>query len=373
MNILILNWRDPEHPNAGGAEQVTLEHAKGWIKGGHNVWWFSSTFQEAKTNEFIDGVNIIRSGRQVFGVHIKACLWYLFKKHPKFDLVIDQFHGIPFFTPLYMRTKKLAFIHEVAKEVWNLNPWPKPFHIIPAIFGTLLEPFVFKILYKNIPFMTVSESTRDDLKKWGINNIKVIHNGVLLHLPNPLPKKEKVPTALFLGAISPDKGIFDAIKTFAEIVKMDAVWQFWIVGKGTKEIIDDLQNLAREMQIDKQITFWGFVDEKKKFELLSRANILINPSIREGWCLVNIEASASGTPVVGYNSAGLRDSIKNGRTGTLVESRNYKKLAEEAISLMNDKKRYNEYSHNSIAWSKSFRWEKSITKSLDLIERVVRS
>ena len=32
MNILILNWRDPKNPKSGGAEQVTMEHAKAWVK-----------------------------------------------------------------------------------------------------------------------------------------------------------------------------------------------------------------------------------------------------------------------------------------------------------------------------------------------------
>ena len=51
MNILILNWRDPKHPNAGGAEIVTREHAKAWNKAGHSVTWFSSFFKDAKENE----------------------------------------------------------------------------------------------------------------------------------------------------------------------------------------------------------------------------------------------------------------------------------------------------------------------------------
>src|SRR5437879_3318402 len=42
MNILILNWRDSKNPLAGGAEIVTLEHAKAWVRAGHHVTWFTS-------------------------------------------------------------------------------------------------------------------------------------------------------------------------------------------------------------------------------------------------------------------------------------------------------------------------------------------
>ncbi len=125
MNILILSWRGIGHPNAGGAEIVTHEHAKGWVKAGHQVILFTSYFPDAKREEVIDGIEIKRYGRQMLGVQWEAFKWYLFGVHCKFDLVIDQFHGIPFFTPFYVRSKKIAFIHEVAKEVWRLNSLPK--------------------------------------------------------------------------------------------------------------------------------------------------------------------------------------------------------------------------------------------------------
>src|SRR5690349_1570411 len=142
MNILIFSWRGIGHPHEGGAEYSTHEHAKGWVKLGHTVTLFTSSFENGSSHETIDGVEIIRSGAQALGVQINAFIWYIFGAHPKYDLVIDQFHGLPFFTPLFVKTKKLGFIHEAAKEVWRLNPWPKPFNLIPALFGTLLEPFI---------------------------------------------------------------------------------------------------------------------------------------------------------------------------------------------------------------------------------------
>src|SRR5258706_4671434 len=168
MNILIFSWRGPKHPNAGGAELSTQEHAKALVKAGHKVTLFTSSFKGGKSEEWINGVHIIRKGSDVFGVNIEAFFWYLFGNHLNFDLVIDQFHGIPFFTPLYVKVKKLGFIHEVAKEVWWLNPWPKPLNLIPGILGSLLEPLIFKLLYRQIPFMTVSQSATKDMVKLGI-------------------------------------------------------------------------------------------------------------------------------------------------------------------------------------------------------------
>lgn len=372
MNILILSWRGPKHPNAGGAEQVTLEHAKAWVKAGHNVYWFTSTFKDAKSGDLILKVKIIRNGRQFFDVQVRAFFWYVLGKHPKFDLVVDQFHGIPFFAPLYVRTKKLAFIHEVAKEVWKLNPWPKPFNLIPAIIGTLSEPLMFKIFYMNIPFLTVSESTKSDLIAWGIpeKNITVIHNGVKLDLPDPIPQKEDKKTAMFLGAISEDKGIFDVLRVFSEINKREKSWLFWVVGKSSPFYEEKLREWVKEHDVGNNFKYWGYVSEKKKFELLARAHVLINPSIREGWGLVNIEANAVGTPVVAYSVAGIKDSVINGKTGLLVEFGDYRSLAKNALKLVNNKKLYLKFQTNCTKWSGKFLWKKATKKSLRLIENL---
>lgn len=367
MNILMLSWRGSKHPLAGGAEESAHQHAKAWAKVGHNITLFTSLFQGGKKTEIIDGVKIIRKGGDVFGVQIQAFLWYLFGKHPKFDLVVDEFHGIPFFTPLYVRAKKLAFIHEVAKEVWWFNPWPKPFNLIPAIIGTVFERFIFMILYRRTPFMTVSESTRGELVAWGIpkRNISVIHNGVSVVKVDV--KKEKRNTLIYLGALTRDKGIEDAIKVFVLINQKDPDWQFWVVGKGEKEYLKALGIKVRQAGLDKKVKFWGFVDQRAKFELLAMAHVLVNPSIREGWGLVNIEANSVGTPVVGYKVPGMKDSVRIGETGYLFDNGNIDVVAQKVMALSKDKKTLAELSRKCISWSKKFSWSKSGQMSLKLV------
>jgi len=373
MNILILSWRGPKHPNAGGAEISTYEHAKTWAKAGHKVIWFSSFFQGAEKEEVVSGIKVIRKSRQILGVQIAAFYWYVFKIHPKFDLVVDQFHGIPFFTPLFVKTNKLAFIHEVAKEVWWLNPLPKPFNLMVAILGRIFEPWVFRLLYKKVPFMAVSESTKKDLIDWGVpsKNITVIHNGVTLHLPRPLLEKEKKKTAIFLGVLTKDKGIEDAIETFGLINQADPSWQFWVVGRGNEKFIKKLQDTCKELGVSRKFKFFDYVSDKKKFELLARAHVLINPSIREGWGLVNIEANAVSTPVVAYDVAGNRDSIKNGKTGILCREKSPECLAKEAINLLKDGVQYKKFCQQGKTWSKKFDWKTSTAESLKLVKGLI--
>lgn len=373
MNILIFSWRGPGHPNAGGAEISTHEHAKGWVRAGHEVTLFTSYFKGAKREEKIDGVTIIREGRQFLAVQWKAFKWFLFAKHPKFDLVVDEFHGIPFFAPLYVRKKKLAFIHEVTGEVWGLNPWSRPFNLLPKMLGPIFEPLIFKLLYKKIPFMTVSESTKKDLVNFGIpeNRIVVIHNGFnKLDIEDNL-SKEKKKTVIFLGALAKDKGIEEALKTFSILNRTDDNFQYWIAGKSDPEYLQFLKMQSRQLNINKKVKFWGFVPQEKKFEFLKRAHVLIHPAIREGWGLVVIEAASVGTPTVSFDVPGLRDSILHDKTGIICKIKSPEALAKEIMDLLQSNVKYQKMSQDAITWSKKFSWEKSIKSSLNLIKEVV--
>jgi len=359
MNILILNWRDPKNPKSGGAEIVTLEHARAWIKAGHKVTWFTSKFPNSKIEETLDGISIVRGGNFIT-VFLLAPFFYLFTKN-KFDLVIDEIHGIPFFTPFYVRKPKIAFIHEVAGEIWDYM-FPFPFNKI----GKLMEPLFF-VPYKRIPFMTVSLSTANDLVKIGIKrkNIHVIINGI--NIKTVKANKENAPTFIFVSRVVKMKGVEDVLRSFFYILRELKDANLWIVGDGDKKYIDDLKETIKSYSISSKVKFFGRVDENKKFELLKKAHILLHASVKEGWGLVVIEAASQATPSVVYNVGGLRDSVKNGKTGIVLSENSCKEMARQAIDLYGNKKKYEEFQKNGLAWAKSLTWEDSTKQSLKLI------
>lgn len=372
MNILIFSWRDLKHPLAGGAEQVMHEHAKGWIKAGHTVTHFGSWYKDAKSYEVIDGVDTIRYGSYFLGTHISALCWYLLGRHKKFDLVIDEFHGIPFFTPLYVRVPKLAVVQEVAHEVWFMNYFPWPFNWIIGSVGYFTEPIVF-LLYSRILFMVGSQSAKDDLIRMKIKReqITIVPHGVIAVRPKPFPHKEKIKTVVFLGVISRDKGIEEAIECFREINERND-FKFWVIGRPESlGYFSEIKKKIKENKMEEKIKFWGFVDQAKKFDLLARAHVLVNPSAREGWGLVNIEANSVGTPVVAYKAPGLVDSVKDGESGLISKDNNPQDIAEKIKMLLEDENLYLKLQKGAMRWSRNFRWVNSQKLSLKLVERIV--
>lgn len=367
MNILILNWRDIKNPKSGGAEMITLEHAKSWVKKGNSVIWFTSTFKNSKEREKIQGVNIVRYGNFIT-VCLLAPFFYLFSKN-KFDLVIDEIHGLPFFTPLYVKKPKIAFIHEVADEIWDYM-FPFPINKL----GKFIEPLYFK-LYKNTKFWTDADSTIDDLVRKGIKreNCIAINCPILNESLTSLPSKEKIPTFIFVSRIVKMKGIEEVIRAFFYILRDIKDANLWIVGDGDRSYIDELKKTMKSYSISTKVKFFGRETDAKKLELMRKASLLLHASIKEGWGLVIIEAASQGTPSVVYNVAGLRDSVKNGVTGIVLEENNAKEMASKAISLLKNKKRYESFQKKGILWTKSLTWEKATNQSLKLLENVTNN
>lgn len=371
MNILVFSWRDLKHPLAGGAEQSMHEHMKGWVEAGHEVTLFSSRIINLPTDSVQDEIRIIRQGNQYLGVQIKAFLYYLKNKN-NFDLIVDQFHGIPFFTPLYVKKPILAVLQEVAKEVWFKNPFIFPINIVIGLIGYILEPVIF-LLYKNCNFMVGSNSAKEDLIKFGLlsKNITIVQHGVLLLKKIPDHKVTNPKIITYFGPLTGDKGIMDAIKTFS-IIDLLGNYKFYIIGRPeTDSYYRKVLQKVNKYKLKEKITFYKRPSDEEKFQILSRSYLLINPSIREGWGLVNIEANAVGTPVIAYPSQGLVDSVKNGVSGVLTKTSTPEAMATEIEKLVKDKITYDRLSSGAKRWADKFSWQKSKKFSLKLINGLV--
>ncbi len=307
MRILILNWRDPNNPKAGGAEVVNLALARRWVAAGHEVTWFSGAFRGAASEDNIDGVRILRRGRP-WNVHWWALWAYLRGTLRGYDLVVDQIHGFGFLTPLYVRAPKLALIYEVAGKIW-FKMYPLPV----ALAGYLLERPLLR-LYRNTPFFTLADSTREDLVRVGISDdrITVFAPGLTFEPPSELPAKDSTPAAISVGRICEMKQTEVVIEAFALFRQRRAEAQLWIVGQGDDGYVQKCRRRVTELGLEDAVTFFGFVSEQEKLDLMGRARVLVSASIKEGWGLIVDEANAMGTPVAVYDVPGFRNSVARG-------------------------------------------------------------
>lgn len=340
MKLLILNRRDIKNPAGGGAEVYTHKVAKGLVDRGVEVSVFSSKFDGSPKEQTVDGIRYIRGGNELT-VHILGFLHALRHKK-KFDLIIDEFNGTGFFT--FFLPRSVLLIHQLYREFWFRGLGPAG--VVPYV----IEPLML-CLYRNRPAVTVSPSTRQDLENLGFKNIHIVMNALGNRPLDKVAEKEEVPTLVFLGRLRATKRPEDAIEIFRHIKAEIPDARLWIIGSGPDEA-----GLKEKAKALKGVTFHGWVGEDRKFELLRRAHLLIVPGVREGFGINVIEAASQGTPAVGYNIHGLRDSIKHGLTGMLAKGP--ADAAEKALGLIKAPEVYRKMAEDCLEYSRGFSWQK---------------
>ena len=369
LKILLFNWRDPKHPDAGGAEKATYEIARRWVLSGHRVHWICGGFPRGRRVDNIDGITVTRIGGK-YSVYGLSPLYYLAKLRRSYDVIIDEINTVPFFSLLFAKEPIVALIHQLAADVlFEELPW------IQAKFWSLMEPRVLN-LYKGLPIIT-SESTKVDLVRIGLpeSSIHTINYGVdrLLYRP---AEKSPTPLIVYLGRIRRFKGVHYLIQAMRRIEKEVPGTKASIVGKGEPAYEIELRQLVERLDLTEEISFraFGFRESLvQKVELLQKAWILVFPSVREGFGLTVIEANACGTPAVVTNVPGLRSTVKDCETGILVPPRDVGAMAEAVIQLLKDEKLRNRLSSNAVEWSRNFNWDRTAEQTLNILRGAIDS
>lgn len=365
MRILIGNWRDIKNPHAGGAEQLTHEMAKRWVQKGHIVTQFSAGYTGCVYDEVVDGVRILRRGSW-WNVSLFACLYYIFELRSAVDVIIDEVHWFPYFAVVYARDKTVLLACEVAnKRFFTLFPYP-----VAVMWRGLEKLYLF--LYRGVPVMAISPSTKSELVSEGFSekNIIVLPMGVTIPSSVVVQPKEKKPVILFLGRINVLKGAFDALEVFKMVKRSvpDAI--MWFAGSGEKDVITELHQRIQSYGLSDCVQFFGFVSEQEKFALLSRARVLLVPSVHEGWGLIVSEAAYVGTPSVVYDVPGLRDTLTQGKTGCITPPEP-EAMAEKVTELLTDTSLYarmrDAIRHHRISVS----WDTTADQALGFMKQTV--
>ena len=346
MRILILNFRDLDHPGAGGAEFFTEEIGRRLVQYGNEVTLFTSEFEGCEPQLNRSGMNIIRQGGK-YSVYRRGREFV--KQHlSEFDILVDEINTVPFqLSKAAKGSPVMVLIHQLAREVWFHETW-FPLSLIGYL---ALEPFWLK-KYRSNPTITVSESTKEDLQEMGFKNVYVVRNGVNATPLNELPSKSDHPVLVFLGRVVSSKHPDHAIKTFLKVRRQFPTAELWVLGDGY------LRRKLERRHID-GVTFYGYVSAEEKFDLLKQAHVILCPSVREGWGTSVIEANAMGTPAIGYAVPGLKDSIVDGVTGVLVEPGNIDAMAQATSRILTDSEVAKKLATSALNWSRRFNWDDS--------------
>lgn len=345
------------------------EVAKRWARWGHEVTIFCGRYEGCRKKDELDGVEIIRGGGP-YDVYVHAAREYLWNlRRRNYDVVIDDINGVPFFTPLYVERPKVAIIHHLVKDVFFVElPWHK------AAVGYVAERII-PLAYRGVPFIAVSESTKEDLITLRLpeENITVVHYG----LNNEVfegGKKSPFPTVLYFNRLKRYKNVDHLIRAFKIVKERISKAKLLIVGCRGGEYEEELKRLVSSLNLQNDVEFHAFIkDAGQKNRMLQRAWIHVLPSRREGWGISVIEAAICRTPTIGYNVPGLNCSVRNDKTGILVPYADIEALAKSMTRILTNDELREKLSKGAVEWAKRFIWDKTAEETLQVLKRVISS
>jgi len=180
--------------------------------------------------------------------------------------------------------------------------------------------------------IAVSEETRKDvLTHFHVaeERVQVIYNGIDVEeycrtcSPESLERyaiDPHKPYVLFVGRITRQKGIMHMVNA---IPYLDPSVQVVLCAGApdTTEIAEEMERGVAAIRGMRENVFWiqEMVDKRTLVGLYSHAAVFCCPSIYEPFGIINLEAMACGTPVVGTAVGGIKEVVIPGETGILVE------------------------------------------------------
>ena len=133
----------------------------------------------------------------------------------------------------------------------------------------------------------------------------------------------------------PEKGLDDLLAAACPVIAAEPRAHFLLAGEGAHR--SNLEKLSRELGIDGHVTFTGVVQDPLAEGLYAASDVVCQMSRwEEMFGYVNVEAMATGKPLVGTRVGGIPEIIDDGVTGFLVERRDSTAMAARIIELLRD-------------------------------------
>jgi len=204
------------------------------------------------------------------------------------------------------------------------------FSTMPYVAVAIQDGLAWDKLACISPFVTVDTAKENDFREK--HNIK--------------PDERII---LCVARIDPLKGQDRLIKALPNILKEVPDARCVFVGNGsmTKEVLkaegkrvydDDLRSMVKELKLEGRAIFTGHISREDLMKAYATAEVVVLPSIMEGFGLAIAEGMAFGKPVVGTATGGIMMQIWPGINGYLVEPGNVEQLSGAIIKILTDKK-----------------------------------
>ncbi|MCZ8523109.1 MULTISPECIES: glycosyltransferase [Paenibacillus] len=320
----------------GGAEKVTLSFIKYLDKDKYKPILFLLKNEGVYWNDVSSDVEVhyaLESGQSLMKNGFSV-LKKLISVSKRCDILIGCLELITTYLVVIsgklLKKPTIGWVHTNLKYYPTATKWSYKF--FTKLFYGLLDKTI-----------CVSEGVlRDFIKEYpSIHETKVVRlynilEPVVIDHPENEPSDEQkdIPTVIAMGRLVKEKGFDTLIKAHSELIAEKTAHSLLILGEGEQR--ESLEELIRELRVDKTVTLQGFVPNPNEY--LLEADIFVLSSRFEGFGMVILEAMAAGVPVVATNCDGPIEILENGTHGKLVPIDDINALKQAIKTLLNSDK-----------------------------------
>lgn len=297
-------------------------------------------------------------------------LYRLMKKIQKQNIDIIHFQG---FHPLYCIAAILCQRkYPTVVTLHGISSVEMDYHAKRNFFLKFFSKFTEKHALSRIKnIIVLAPQIEEIIQKMTDSKTFIIPNGVEFDKIKEIKpvnfNKENV--IFYIGNFNKLKGIDILIRAFYEVKKSIFDSYLYIAGSGEEE--KELKNLVKELDLENDVKFLGFVRGDKKYSMIKSAEVLALPSLWESLPIAVLEGMTCGKPIIASNVGGIPYLVNDGKNGFLVRPGEVNELSDKLITLLKDKKLQEKMGRESLKLSEDFDWNKVSEKTFEVYNEII--
>jgi glycosyltransferase involved in cell wall biosynthesis len=203
-----------------------------------------------------------------------------------------------------------------------------------SLLKFLVIPLAKILIIRSKGILTVSIFAVEHFKSLGVQSNKIYRFGYFRNVKsNPQNRLiNEVFQLIFVGQLIERKGVTILLEAIKNVYQTNKSFRLTIIGTGELETI--LKEFINKNQLQNSVTLLGIINSQNVVDYIKKSDLLILPSIFDGWGMVVNEALQSSVPVLISDQCGAKELIKNDYNGLIFKSEDVKSLTENLLKFL---------------------------------------
>jgi 1,2-diacylglycerol 3-alpha-glucosyltransferase len=228
--------------------------------------------------------------------------------------------------------------------------------------------------------ITPSAEIKQEVAGYGVKRpLDVIPTGIDFEADRKFDDPERIKAAYgippgkkiisFIGRFGKEKSIGFLLDMLVKLIPLEPEIHFLLVGDGPDRA--DLEHKTSALDLDKYVTFTGYVPRDYIFNFFKLTDVFVFSSKTETQGIVLLEAMSVGTPVVAVGAMGVNDLMQDGKGGFLIDDLDEDEFIEKILQLLDDPELYARKSREALEKAEAWSVNKMADKLIECYKKAI--